>query len=288
MAASRPSTAGTLYIVSTPIGNLRDITLRALDVLRETRVIAAEDTRNTQKLLAAFDLHAKLFSFHANSPERRIETLLARLYQGEDIAYLTDAGSPAVSDPGMELVAAAVDRDITVTVLPGPSAVTTALALSGLQTADFRFLGFPPRSRSKRENLIREASASGCALVLFESPRRVRDLLESLQTVLPHRKLAACRELTKVHEEVLRGAPADILRALDTEPRGEFTLVIEMGTPASPEDELDKAQVIEEARRLRNQGLSTREAARKLSQSTALSKKDVYRLIVADEKTKQG
>jgi len=276
---------GTLHVVATPIGNLRDITLRALDVLRAATLIAAEDTRRTRKLLSAHDIRARLTSLHARSPEKRIETLIEHLLSVGDVAYVTDAGSPVISDPGSQLVDAAHRREIAVRTIPGPSAVTSALAVAGLPADDFRFMGFLPRGRGKRRNLLSEAGAAGCALLLFESPGRARALLEDLAEALPDRRIALCRELTKVHEEVLRGTATELLAALPEKPRGEMTVVVAAGPPSGA-SEVDDEALLSAARELRAQGLSTRQAAKQLATELSISKTHAYQLIVHDEENK--
>lgn len=271
--------SGTLYIVATPIGNLRDITLRALDVLREVQVIAAEDTRQTRKLLSAHDIRCRIVSLHANSPVEKIDGLLARIMNGESVAFVTDAGSPVVSDPGVLLVDRAHEARIPVRVIPGPSAVTAALGVAGLPCRDLRFLGFLPRQRGKQRAVIGEAMRSGSTVVVFESPHRVRALLEELGSLAADRRVALCRELTKIHEEVLRGTPAELLERLPERPRGEFTVIISPGDrsgPApAPQDEL-----LARARTLRIAGLSTRDIAETLSGEQGLSRTEAYRLVL--------
>lgn len=281
---ARPPPTGTLHVVATPIGNLRDITLRALDVLKAVAVVAAEDTRHTRKLLAAHGIKTRLVSLHAHSSEAKVEELAERLSAGDDVAFVTDAGCPAVSDPGAQLVDAALRRGVPVRAVPGPSAVTAALSISGLQTADFRFLGFLPRASGKRRAVLGEAAASGCAIVVFEAPTRLRELLEDLATVVPERSIAACRELTKIHEEVLRGTPREVLDRLDAPVRGELTIVVEAARRRDPAGEgADPAAVLERARQLRRQGMSTGQAAKTLASECGLARSEAYRVILADE-----
>jgi 16S rRNA (cytidine1402-2'-O)-methyltransferase len=278
-----PST-GTLYVVATPIGNLRDITLRALEVLKTAAVVAAEDTRHTRKLLTAHGIKTRLVSLHAHSSEAKVEELAERLRSGDDVAFVTDAGCPAVSDPGSQLVDAALRRGAPVRAVPGPSAVTAALSISGLQTADFRFLGFLPRAAGKRRAALGEAATAGCAIVVFEAPTRLRELLEDLALVVPERTIAVCRELTKIHEEILRGTPREVAERVTATVRGELTIVIEAARRGERRpDEIDPSATVERARQLRRQGMSTGQAAKMLSAEYGLSRSEAYQMILADE-----
>lgn len=271
---------GTLFVVATPIGNLRDVTLRALDVLGGVAHVVAEDTRHTRKLLAAHGVRARLSSLHAHSGDRRLDWVVERLLEGEDVACVTDAGAPGVSDPGVELVDRARRAGAPVQVVPGASAVTSALAVAGLPCGRFLFLGFLPRSTARRRSALAEAGATGAALVLFESPRRARELLEDLAATMPDREVALCRELTKLHEEVLRGRPADLTAGLDAEPRGEVTVVVAEGAAArsAPPDPGDLAEA---ARELVASGIPTREAADRLAETAGLPRREAYRAILA-------
>lgn len=195
---------GTLYIVATPIGNLEDVTLRALRVLREARLIAAEDTRTTRKLLAHFDIHTPLTSFHDANAVRKLPGVMEALGQG-DVALVSEAGMPLVSDPGYQLVTEALAQGIPMVVLPGASAVTTALAVSGLPAGQFLFLGFLPRKQGGRRDLLEALTREPRTMVAFEAPHRLRRALQDILTVLGDRHIAVCRELTKLHEEVFRG-----------------------------------------------------------------------------------
>ncbi len=225
------SEAGTLYIVSTPIGNLEDITLRAVRVLKEVGVIAAEDTRHTKHLCAHFGIATPLTSYHDFNKEEKTAVLLERLRSGADVALVSDAGTPVVSDPGYFLITRSIAAGIRVVPLPGPSAVLAALAASGLPSDSFRFEGFLPRKdgpRSKHIESLREDSAS---LILFESPHRIGKLLASLRAILGNRRAVLARELTKRFEDVRRGTLDELLAQVQSHPpKGEITLVVE-GAP---------------------------------------------------------
>jgi 16S rRNA (cytidine1402-2'-O)-methyltransferase len=220
----------TLYVVATPIGNLEDVTLRALRVLREVSLIAAEDTRTTRKLLAHHGIRQRLVSYNDHNKAARIPRLLHALREG-DVALVSEGGTPVISDPGLDLVAAAADAGFAVVPVPGPSAVTAALAVSGLPSRQFTYLGFLPRRAGERRRLFAALRDDPRTLVAFESPHRLRASLTALLDGLGDRRVAVCRELTKAFEEVFRGTLSQAL-AHFAEPRGEFTLVIE-GAAAS-------------------------------------------------------
>ncbi len=267
---------GTLYLVSTPIGNLEDITLRALRVLRHVSLIAAEDTRTTRKLLAHYDIHARLISYNEHNRRARTPRLLEALVEG-DVALVSEAGTPAISDPGQHLVAAAWEAGARVVPVPGPSALTAALAASGLSTRRFLFLGFLPRQTGPLRRLLRSVGDVAETLVAFEAPHRLRNTLTILQEELGDRRVAICRELTKVHEEVFRGLLSEASEHF-AEPRGEFTLVVEGGTKGVRATELADAALTAEIRRLRAAGVPAREALPALSVRFGLSRRQLYRL----------
>jgi 16S rRNA (cytidine1402-2'-O)-methyltransferase len=219
-----------LYVVATPIGNLEDISLRALRVLREVKLIAAEDTRKTRRLLNAYNIETPLTSYHEHSKRARLDYLLGYL-EKEDLALVSEAGMPGLSDPGYDLIVAAIERGISVVSVPGPSAVTTALVVSGLPTDQFVYVGFLPRRKGQRQRLLSSISDEARTIVAFEAPHRIREALTDIEEILGDRRISICRELTKVHEEVFRGRVSQA-REHFVEPRGEFSLVIEGKTRA--------------------------------------------------------
>ena len=216
---------GVLFLIGTPIGNLEDISLRAIRVLGEVDVIAAEDTRRAKILLGRYDIKTPVISYHEQGGRGRTAALLERL-RGADVALITEAGMPSISDPGYGIVAAAIEAGLPVDVLPGASAVSAALAVSGLPSHQFTFVGFPPRKAGERKRFLQSLSGEPRTLVLFEAPHRVRATLREAVGVFGPRRIAVCRELTKLHQEVFRGT-IDEAAAHFAEPRGEFTLVIE-------------------------------------------------------------
>jgi len=218
---------GTLYVVATPLGNLKDITLRALEVLKGSDLIAAEDTRRTQKLLSAYDLHSPLISFNENNKYRKIPYLLERLEKGQQISLVTDGGTPGISDPGRELVQESRRDRIPVVPIPGPSALTCALSASGLAGDSFVFLGFLPRRKSRRIKILQEMKEQKRTVIFYEAPHRIKNLLEEIQSVLGEREVVLARELTKVYEEIISGPINHLIGQLsDREPKGEYTLML--------------------------------------------------------------
>ncbi len=272
---------GTLYIVGTPIGNLEDLSPRAARVLGQAGLVAAEDTRVTRRLLNHLGIRPKLTSFHQHNYQEKLELLLRALGEG-DVALVTDAGMPGISDPGSELVARAALEGFAVESVPGPSAVTTALAASGLSGDAFEFLGFLPRRRKDRQSRLRESVFGKTTLVLFEAPHRVRATLEDLDQVFGSRPMALCRELTKIHEEVFRGTAAQALEHFNA-PRGEFVLVVagasevnQLSQQADP-DELH-AEIQSFLLGLKDSGLRAKDAVAQASAIFGLPKNRVYEI----------
>ena len=271
----------TLSIVATPIGNLEDITLRALRTLREADIVLAEDTRRTRVLCQQHGLRCNLRSFHAHSSQDVVEQVLADLEAGRHIALVTDAGTPLLSDPGAVLVAAARARGLRVEAVPGPSAITAALTVAALPVDHFRFLGFLPRSGRRRRDALAALVQDSSATVLFESPRRLLATLEELAALLSaERQLSVCRELTKLHEEVVRGSAAELVEHFrHTAPRGEITLVIAGNQQSAPQ--LDDEDLDERILALLQSGASTKDAAAQLASETGQRKQALYARIEA-------
>jgi 16S rRNA (cytidine1402-2'-O)-methyltransferase len=273
---SREKSAGILYIVSTPIGNLEDITLRALRVLREVDLIAAEDTRRTRQLLSHYGIHKPLLSYHEHNRRMREESLLEELRGGRNIALVTDAGTPGISDPGEHLVRTAVQESIPLVPIPGPSALVAALSVSGLPTESFLFYGFLPSKPPARQKFLLSLKDRPETLIFYESPKRLRSFLEDAFRILGDRQGMVAREMTKVYEEVYRGTVSEVLKELEEEEiKGEVTIVLEGSTlPARVE-----GPAIEEALELyyREMGLSMKEAIDRVADELGVPKKDVYR-----------
>lgn len=271
---------GTLYLVSTPIGNLEDITLRAVRVLKEVSLIASEDTRRTRKLLSRYGLHTRQVSYHEHSPASRLASLLGSLQRG-DVALVSDAGTPGLSDPGFALVQAAWEQGHDVRPVPGASAPLAALVASGLPVDSFLFLGYLPRQRAERRRQLEAHAGEPATLVFFEVPHRLRSALIDLETAFgADRPAAVCRELTKLHEEIRRGPLSELRRHFaETEPRGEFTLVVAGAPPAARWREADVRTALRQ--RIR-QGESPSHAARQVAESSGWRRNEVYRLTLED------
>ncbi len=263
-----------LYLAATPIGNLEDITLRALRALEESGLIAAEDTRTTGKLLRHYGIETPLVSFNEHNQKSRTPEILARLAV-EDVTLVTDAGMPGISDPGLYLVEAARDQGIDVVPIPGPSAVTAAVAASGIPSRSFLFLGFLPRRRAERKRTLEAVAREEHTLVIFEAPHRLKASLEDVLSCLGDRDLAVCREMTKFHEEIFRGSVSQAM-AHFSEPRGEITLVI--APPMRLAAEIDSDQIKERLSDLRAEGLRARDAVAQVANSVGASKNQVYRI----------
>jgi len=267
---------GGLYLVGTPIGNLEDITQRALRVLAEVDLIAAEDTRVTRRLLSRYHISARLLSYHEHSPPRRLAQLLDLLRAGQRVALVSDAGMPGLSDPGAQLVRAAAEAGLPVYVVPGPSAAAAAVALSGFTARQHLFLGFPPPRQAARRRALRAAAAHPGLIIMFEAPHRIRDTLADLLEVLGDREALCARELTKRFEEVLRGRLSELVAHFaEREPRGEFTLVI---APAPAiEAEPDLAEAVAEVEELAAAGLPPSRAVAHVARRRGLPRRDLYR-----------
>lgn len=274
--------AGTLYVVATPLGHLGDLSPRAADTLRRVAVVAAEDTRRTRRLLAHLDAHPDLVSFHAHSTAARVRTLVDALRAGRSVALVTDAGTPTISDPGVELVRAAHELGVPVIPVPGPSAVVTALSASGLPADRYTFLGFPPRKGADRRRLLAAATESRWTVVLFEAPGRLVRLLHDLATAgAAGRTAAVAREMTKLHEEVRTGTLELLAAYYETnEPRGEVTVVLAgRGSDDAPAA-VDRDAARTRARRLLQDGLSRRDTAARLTEEFPLSRNEAYQLVM--------
>jgi len=263
----------TLYVVATPIGNLEDISLRAIKTLREVKLIAAEDTRKTKRLLNNYDIRTPMTSYHEHNKLTKLDYILGCLEEG-DVALVSEAGTPGMSDPGYELVVAANEKGIPVVPVPGPSVVVAALTISGLATDRFTYLGFLPRKAGSRRNILESVAGETGTIIILEAPHRLLTSLRDILLVLGDRRIAVCRELTKIHEEVFRGRISQAIEHF-VEPRGEFTLVIEGNV------ETDKAILTEEIERqlqkMRRSGGKAREVIAEVASETGISKKELYR-----------
>ena len=262
-----------LYVVATPIGNLEDISLRALRTLREVKLIAAEDTRKTKRLLNTYDIKTPMTSYHEQNKRAKLGYILGRLEE-VDVALVSEAGTPGISDPGYELIVAASQRGIPVVPIPGPSAIITALVISGLPTDRFIYIGFLPRKSGDRRRLLESVAAELGTIVALEAPHRLKGALNDILLVLGDRRAAICRQLTKIHEEVFRGTIRQA-REHFTEPKGEFTLIIEgKREKAKPQLTPDIERQLED---LQMSGVMAKEAIARVAGETGVSKKELYR-----------
>jgi 16S rRNA (cytidine1402-2'-O)-methyltransferase len=277
---------GTLFVVATPIGNLEDITLRALRVLREVAVIAAEDTRRTAHLLARHAIATSMTSLHEHNEVGKAAVIVGRLQRGENVALVSDAGTPTVSDPGGRLIRLAIDAGIRVEPIPGPSAVLAALAVSGLSSGAFAFLGFPPtRSKDRKQWFSRIAGLSG-VVVFFEAPHRIHKTLATLLEVVGDCDVTIARELTKIHEEFVRGKISSVLQAVQSV-RGEFTVVIDIGQKTENADSvIDMKDVFKEFGEITEKNPSSkRSAISSLARRHGLSSNDLYAMVERAKKS---
>ncbi|MEI6444337.1 MAG: 16S rRNA (cytidine(1402)-2'-O)-methyltransferase [Nostocales cyanobacterium ELA583] len=274
---------GTLYIVATPIGNLEDMTFRAVRILQAVDMIAAEDTRHTGRLLQHFQVKTPQISYHEHNSHSRIPELLEQLQFGKAIALVSDAGMPGISDPGYELIKACIDEGITVVPIPGASAVITALSAAGLPTDRFIFDGFLPAKSQQRKQYLESLQGESRTLVFYESPHRLRDTLADLGEVLgSDRSLVIARELTKLYEEFWRGTIAEgITYYQDKEPQGEYTLLVAGNPPSKPQ--LTETELKNELLSMIKQGISRSQASREVAKDTGLSRRYLYQLALTIE-----
>ena len=276
---------GKLYLVPTPIGNLKDITLRALEVLKFVDIVAAEDTRQTLKLLNHFEIKKSLMSYHKHNEQEKSEDIIELLKEGHNIAIVTDAGTPGISDPGAVIVKKCINENIDFEVLPGATAITTALVYSGLDTTKFLFRGFIPRENKERKILLNEIKDVKESIILYESPYRVVSTLETLLEYLGNRNIAVCRELTKLHEEIKRGKIDELIDYFkNTAPKGEFVLVIE-GKQQEHIDRENKEKwenlsIKDHILNVMESGISKKEAIKYVAKERGLSKNEVYKYAI--------
>jgi 16S rRNA (cytidine1402-2'-O)-methyltransferase len=278
---------GTLYVVSTPIGNLEDITLRSLRVLKEVDLIAAEDTRRTRQLLTHYGIHKPLISYHEYNRRMRERTLLQELREGKSIALVTDAGTPGISDPGEELVRRAIQEDIPLVPVPGPAALVAALSVSGLPTESFLFYGFLPSKAAARKKWLTSLKDRPETLVFYESPRRLGSLLENAAQVLGDRRVAVAREMTKVYEEVYRGTISEVLDQLgEEELKGEVTVILEGCTSPPPAEPLSVMEALKHYSQ--EMGLSMKESVGRVADDLGISRRQVYQESLKMKKESEG
>jgi len=265
--------AGTLYIVSTPIGNLEDITLRALRVLKEVDEIAAEDTRHSSRLLNHYGIAKPLISYWGEKEKVKSEEVLAKLLSGLSIALISDAGTPGISDPGGVLIGRAIEEGIDIVPVPGPSALVAAISISGLPIREFSFIGFLPPRRSQRLKALTDLSTEKRTLIFYEAPHRILDTVEEMYEVFGERKAALVKEITKIHEEALRGKLSDVIRMLaETTIAGEYVILVE----GRRSETLSFDEALEEVRTLMKKGKGRKEAVKVVAEQYGMSKNELY------------
>ena len=270
---------GKLYIVATPIGNLEDITLRALRILKEVDLIAAEDTRQTLKLLNHFEINKPLISYHRHNEEIKSEILIEKLKNGENIALVSDAGTPGICDPGEEVIKKAIEEEIEVIPIPGACAMINALITSGLNTKEFTFLGFLPLNKKLRKQKLEEIKNSKKTMIIYEAPHKMKNTLEDLKEILNDRKIVLARELTKIHEEFIRKNIDDLLSEIDNL-KGEMILIIEVNNQEEDNNELINLTLEEHYEFYEKKGFNKKEIIKKIAKDRELNKNEIYMYFI--------
>ena len=268
---------GTLYLVATPIGNLDDITFRAIDVLRNVDLIAAEDTRQSLKLLNHYEISKPMISYHRHNEDVRSEVLINKVKEGQSIAIITDAGTPGISDPGEEIVKEAIKEGIKVVPIPGACAMVNALICSGLDTKQFTFYGFLPQNKKLRKEKIEEIKEEEKTVIIYEAPHRIIDTLNEFKKEFGDRNIVLARELTKIHEEFIRGTISEVLEKIN--PKGEFIIMLE-GEKIEKENQLNNLTLEEHYTFYERQGLDKKEIIKKIAKDRNVSKNEIYQKFI--------
>jgi len=274
--------SGILYLVATPIGNLEDITFRAIRILQEVDLIAAEDTRQTLKLLNHYEIKKPLISYHRHNEEIKVDNLVKKLKEGENIAVVSDAGTPAISDPGEVIVKEALKENIKIIPIPGACAAINALIASGLDTKEFAFYGFLSINKKIRKETLEQIRKENKTIILYEAPHKIKSTLQDLEKVLENRKIVIARELTKIHEEFIRGTTSEILQKYE-QPKGEHIIIIEGSIIKNEDEELEKLNemTIEEHYKFyENKGLEKNEIIKKIAKDRKVNKNEIYKLFI--------
>ena len=269
---------GTLYLVATPIGNLEDITFRAIKTLKEVDLIAAEDTRQTLKLLNYYKISKPLISYHRHNEDTRSDILIEKINEGKSIAVVTDAGTPGISDPGEEIVKEAIKNNIKIVPIPGACAMINALIASGLNTKEFAFYGFLPLNKKNRKEIIDEIINEGKTTIIYEAPHRIIDTLKEIQKNLGERKVVVAKELTKIYETFYRGSVSEVIKQIE-EPKGEYIILIE-GNKEEKKNELNFLTLDEHYKYYENQGLEKKEIIKKIAKDRKVNKNEIYQYFV--------
>ncbi len=270
---------GILYIVATPIGNLEDITLRAIRILKEVDLIAAEDTRHTLKLLNHLEISKPMISYHRHNEEVKTDVLIEKLLEGQDIALVSDAGTPGICDPGEEIIKQCIEKDIKIIPIPGACAMVNALIASGISTKEFNFLGFLPLNKKTRKEKLEEIKNSTKTIILYEAPHKLKNTLSDLSSIVENRKMVLARELTKIHEEYIRGTIQEIIDKAEGL-KGELVLIIEGNEKINKKDGFEKLSLEEHYKLYENQGFEKKEIIKKIAKDRGLSKNEVYQNFI--------
>ena len=271
---------GTLYVVATPIGNLEDITLRAIRILKEADLIAAEDTRHTLKLLNHLEISKPLISYHRHNEDVKSDVLIEKLQEGKNIALVSDAGTPGICDPGEEIIKKCIELEIDVVPIPGACAMINSLICSGIDTKEFSFLGFLPLNKKLRKSKLEEIEKSNKTIIIYEAPHKLETTLKDLKNILKEdRKIVLAREITKIHEEFIRGNISDLLEK-GQDVKGEIVLIIEGNSDISEENELNNLSIEEHYKFYENQGFSKKDIIKKIAKDRNMNKNDVYQKFI--------
>ena len=269
---------GNLYVVATPIGNLEDITLRAIKTFKEVDLIAAEDTRHTLKLLNHLEITKPMISYHRHNEEIRCENLIKELKEGKNIALVSDAGTPGICDPGEEIIKKCIEEDIKVIPIPGPCAMINALIASGISTKEFSFLGFLPLNKKNRKEKMEEIKNSNKTIIIYEAPHKLKNTLNDLNSILGDRKIVLARELTKIHEEYIRGTINELIEKAENL-KGEIVLIIEENQ-IKEENKLNNLTLEEHFEFYKKQGLDKKEIIKKIAKDRNVSKNEIYQYFI--------
>lgn len=274
--------SGILYLVATPIGNLEDITIRALNVLRSVNLICAEDTRNTLKLLNHYEIQKPLMSYYRHNENMKIDVLIKKLKEGESIAIVSDAGTPGISDPGEVIVKEAIKNNINIVPIPGACAAISAIIASGLDTKEFVFMGFLPTNKKNRNEKLKDIKNETKTMILYEAPHKLKNTLTDLEKILDNRKIVLARELTKIHEEFIRGSVSEILKISDNL-KGEMILIIEGAEKQKEELELNNLSIDEHYKYYEKQGFEKKEIIKKIAKDRGVNKNEIYMKFLKKE-----
>ena len=269
---------GKIYIVATPIGNLEDITYRALKILKEVDLIAAEDTRHTLKLLNHLEISKPMISYHRHNEEIRCENLLKELNDGKNIALVSDAGTPGICDPGEEIIKKCIEEKIKIVPIPGACAMINALIISGISTKEFTFIGFLPLNKKNRQEKLEEIKKSNKTIIIYEAPHKLKSTLCDLEKILEDRKIVLARELTKIHEEYIRGTVREVISKIENI-KGEIVLIIE-GNNKKEENNLNSLSLEEHYKFYEDQGLEKKEIIKKIAKDRNVNKNEIYQYFI--------